>query len=57
MPTRAESQFNRGDDEPTGAYERPAGFLILVAAAIFVPLAFFTVGASGAISGVLGAYS
>ena len=31
-----------------GAPTRPAGFMILIAAAIFVPLAFFTVGASSA---------
>ncbi|MDB5641394.1 MAG: hypothetical protein JWN07_711 [Hyphomicrobiales bacterium] len=32
----------------SGVPTRPAGFLILIAAAIFVPLAFFTVGASSA---------
>jgi two-component sensor histidine kinase len=33
---------------PGGARSRPAGFLILIASAICVPLAFFTVGASSA---------
>jgi two-component sensor histidine kinase len=39
---------NKERRQPWDAPERPAGFLILIAAAIFVPLAFFTVGASSA---------
>lgn len=48
MATPGDQTFAQTWRGPGSAPSRPAGFLILIAAAIFVPLAFFTVGASSA---------